>query len=190
MDNLLDDGFNEKQNKQVVYATFWTRVAGSFVDALITMPILLPLTYYNIIVWKSMPVVIVIAILGLMYKVFMEYAYGATWGKMAMRIVVVNYDFEKPDFTEICLRNIVGITSSVSALLSSLYLFSLPEFKDVNGFMEYSVFVNKHTSATTITNIISLAFLVDALLMLSDKQLRTIHDKIGKTYVVKRDSLD
>ena len=190
MDNLLDDGFNEKQNKQVVYATFWTRVAASFVDGLIIMPIILPLTYYNMIVWKNMPLLIAIAIFGLLYKLFMEYAYGATWGKMAMRIVVVNYNFEKPNLTEICLRNVINIASSVSTFLSSLYLFSLSEFKDVNGFMEYSVFVNKHTPASTISNILALAFLVDILLMFSDKQLRTIHDKIGKTYVVKRDSLN
>ncbi len=191
MNNLLDDAFNEKplNDNKVIFATFWTRVWASLIDGLIIMPIVLPLMFYNMSTWKSIPALIVMTIIPPAYKIFMEYTYGATLGKMAQRIVVVNYDFEKPSFEAICLRNIVGIVSGAASFLSMLYIFSLPEFKDITGFMEYSRFMQTKTQVTTVNNIISLAFMIDVLMMLSDKQNRTYHDKIGKTYVVKRNSL-
>ncbi len=189
MDNLLDDAFSEKPNNAIIFATFWTRVWASLIDALIVMPIVLPLTFYNMSTWKSIPVLMAITIGGLAYKLFMEYTYGATLGKMAQRIVVVNYDFEKPSFENICLRNIVGITSGVATFLSMLYVFSLPAFKEVTGFMEYSRFISKIPKLGIVNNLVSLVFMVDVLMLLGDKQNRTFHDKIGKTYVVKRSSL-
>lgn len=191
MDNLLDDAFNEKplNNNQNIFATFWTRVWASMIDFLIIMPIVLPLMFYNMSTWKSIPVLIVMTIIPPAYKIFMEYTYGATWGKMAQRIVVVNYDLEKPSLEAIGLRNIVGIASGLVTFFSMLYAFSLPEFQDVEGFMAYGNFISKHPQLNTVNNIISLVFMLDVFMMLGDKQNRTYHDKIGKTYVVKRNSL-
>jgi uncharacterized RDD family membrane protein YckC len=191
MDNLLDDAFNEKQNdgSQIIFATFWTRVWASLIDALIIMPIVLPLMLYNMSMWKNVFILIAIIIVPPAYKVFMEYTYGATLGKMARRIVVVNYDFEKPSLETILLRNIVGVASGAVTFLSTLYIFSLDGFKEVTGFIEYGVFMKKNSLVNRISNVMSLVSLIDVLMMLSDKQNRTYHDKIGKTYIVKRDSL-
>lgn len=191
MDNLLDDAFNEKPNHetQIIFATFWNRVWASLIDALIILPITLPLIFYNMSTWKNVAILIALTIAGMAYKLFMEYIYGATLGKMAQRIVVVNYDFEKPSFEAICLRNVIGIISSIATLCSMLYVFSRPEFKDITGFMAYSAFASKIPNVNTVNNIVSLVYMIDALMMLSDKQNRTYHDKIGKTYVVKRNSL-
>ena len=191
MDNLLDDAFNEKQDNgsQIVFATFWTRVWASLIDALIIMPIVLPLMFYNMSTWKNVLILIAVIIVPPVYKVFMEYTYGATLGKMARRIVVVSYDFEKPSLEAILLRNIVGIATAAATFLSTLYVFSLDGFKEVTGFMEYARFMEKNNQVNTVNNVMSLASMIDVLMMLSDKQNRTYHDKIGKTYVVKRDSL-
>lgn len=191
MDNLLDDAFNEKQDNgsQIIFATFWTRVWASLIDLVVIVPIILPLMFYNMTMWKNVFALMLITVIPPTYKIFMEYTYGATWGKMAQRIVVVNYDFEKPSFEAICLRNILGIASGLVTFFSTVYAFSLPGFEDVTGFMAYSNFLNKNAQINTVNNIVSLAFMLDVLMMLSDKQNRTYHDKIGKTYVVKRDSL-
>ena len=191
MDNLLDDAFNEKpQNQnQNIFATFWARVWASLIDALIIMPIVLPLMFYNMATWKSVPVLIVMTIIPPMYKIFMEYTYGATLGKMAQRIVVVNYDLGKPSFEAVVLRNIIGIASGVVTFFSMIYAFSIPQFEDVTGFIAYADFISKHPQINTVNNIISFIFMIDVLMMLMDNQNRTYHDKIGKTYVVKRNSL-
>jgi uncharacterized RDD family membrane protein YckC len=191
MDNLLDDAFNEKplNSNQVVFATFWSRVWASLIDALIIMPIVLPLMFYNMSTWKNVLILIAVIIVPPVYKVFMEYTYGATWGKMAQRIVVVNYDFEKPSLETILLRNIVGIATAAATFLSTLYVFSLDGFKEVTGFIEYTTFMEQNNQVNTVNNVMSLVSLIDVLMMLSDKQNRTYHDKIGKTYVVKRSSL-
>jgi uncharacterized RDD family membrane protein YckC len=189
MDTLLDDVFNDKPRGQAVYATFWVRVAAVLVDTSLLLLVMMPLTYYNVISWKSMSALIAINGIGLVYKPLMEYKYGATLGKMLMRIIVVNYDFEKPSLMEVCIRNIINVISSVVSLGMTLYLFSLPESKDITGFLDYQQLLGKMTVSTNFNNLISLAYLIDVLMLFSDKHLRTYHDKLGKTYVVKQDSL-
>jgi uncharacterized RDD family membrane protein YckC len=187
--DYLDDGFNAKPLNKVVYATFWSRVAASLVDTLLILLISMPLTYFNITTWKSIPVLLLATGIGAFYKPYMEYTYSATLGKMLMRIVVTNYDFGKPNVQEIGLRNIITIASSVLTIISSIYLYSLPEFKNITGYMEYQQFVVKHSNFSALNNIIGLVFMVDILIMFGDAQLRTFHDKIGKTYVIKTDSV-
>lgn len=189
MDNLLDDAFHEKQDNQVVFASFWARVWAKLIDTLIILPVVLPLTFYNISTWKSIPLAIAVGAISVIYQPFMEYMYGATLGKMAKRLVVVNYAFEKPDFGAVVMRNIFNIISAVATLVSSVYVFSLADFQNVSDFMEYSVFVSKIEKVGLVNNVVTLVFMIDVLSLLSDKQNRTFHDKIGKTYVVARNSL-
>jgi uncharacterized RDD family membrane protein YckC len=191
MDNSLDDAFNEKQNNgnQAIFATFWTRVWATVVDSIILMPIILTVMYYNITGWKNVLILVLVTVVPTLYKVLMEYNYGATLGKMVYRIVVVDYDFEKPSLEAVILRNIVGILSGAATFASTFYVFSLDGFKEVTGFLAYAEFMEKNNRISALNNLMSLAFFIDVLMMLSDKQNRTYHDKIGKTYVVKRNSL-
>jgi hypothetical protein len=46
--NLLD-----VEMPQISYGTFWPRVAAIFIDGLVVSPLVLPLTYYNMMNWKS-----------------------------------------------------------------------------------------------------------------------------------------
>jgi uncharacterized RDD family membrane protein YckC len=190
MENLLDDDFENVAQNKVVYASFWRRVGAYLVDAVVFVAVL-PVIFYNMIEWKSVPILISATLLPYLYKVFMEFKYGATLGKMARGILVTNYDFEKPNLSEVIMRNIIGIISGIFSIASMLYMFSLPEFKEVHSFMDYTVFAAKHTSSaiTGITNLLSLVMMVDVLLLFGDDKKRTWHDKIGKTYVVERDSL-
>jgi uncharacterized RDD family membrane protein YckC len=188
MDTLLDDVFNDKPKGQAVYATFWNRAGASLVDILPAL-CLIPVNLYNETTWKNIPILVFVSVISISYKPFMEYYYGATLGKMARGLVVTNYDFEKPSLDEILTRNIFYIISGCATFFMSLYLFTLPEFGEIKSFLDYQMFVQKHKYIGIFNNAIGLVMIVDALMLFSDKHLRTYHDKLGKTYVVKQDSL-
>ncbi len=186
MENILDYDITEKRNEDVMYATFWTRVGASLVDFLVLV-ILVPITIYNMVDWKSIPILVVSTAVSVLYKPFMEYKYGATVGKMAAKIKVTNYEFQKPNLQEIILRNIFHLSAGIINLVMSLYIFSLPEFGDVETYRDYQTFVAASKSSM-LSMVLGLVTIVDVLFMFSDKQNRTLHDKIGRTLVLKREA--
>ncbi len=185
MENILDYNVDARQNKNVVYATFWTRVAATLLDVLV-MLIILPVSIYNLLEWKSITVLMLTTGIGLAYKPFLEYKYGATFGKMAMKIVVTNYEFQKPNLQEIILRNIIHITSGLIDFVLASFVFSSSEFQDITTYQDYTSFIASRSNMLNI--VVGLVILGDVLFMFADDQNRTLHDKIGKTLVIKRDT--
>jgi uncharacterized RDD family membrane protein YckC len=116
----------------------------------------------------------------------MEYNYGATLGKMALRLKVVNLQFEKADLQEILLRNIFHIVPPLITLFITIGIYSSEEFQDITGFREFSTYSNQHTSLQIINVVSGIITLVDMIVMLSDSRKRSLHDKIGGTYVIER----
>lgn len=186
MDNLLDYNPEEVKNENVLYATFWNRTVASLLDMLVLI-FIAPLSIYNLIEWKSMPLWIVLSTLAVLYKPVMEYIYKATLGKMAMKLVVTDYDLQAPNLQQVILRNIFNIMSSVVSFFITLNMFNHPDFLNVTTYTQYQTFILANSS--NVNNIVSLIIIIDVLSMFYDKHNRTLHDKIGKTLVVKKDSL-
>ncbi len=84
-DNLLDDIVQV----DVRYSTFGQRFLALLVDGLVLAPFLL-VDFYNKTTWKSLALLMIVFIIMLVYKPFMEAKYGATLGKMALGLTVVN----------------------------------------------------------------------------------------------------
>src|SRR6516164_5563059 len=78
------------------YGRFWPRFFALLLDGLIigTAPFIL----YNTMEKKSGLLLIIISCIRLVYKPFFEYRFGATPGKMALKLRVVNYHYEKASF--------------------------------------------------------------------------------------------
>lgn len=186
MYNLLDYNPEKANIENVDYGTFWGRVAASLIDALVLI-FIAPLSIYNVIDWKSIPLFIALTLIGIAYKPFMEYQYQATLGKMAMRLVVTNYDFQTPNLQEIILRNIFHIATSITSFFITLALFNDIDFAEITTYANYQFAITKKSSI--YTNIEGLVFIISVIFMFFDDQNRTLHDKIGKTLVVKKDSL-
>ena len=68
---------------------FWIRVAASFIDGLIFLPMII-LLFLDLLWWKSFLLVVVLTIPNLVYKPFMEAFKGATLGKMICGLRVVD----------------------------------------------------------------------------------------------------
>ncbi len=181
--NLLD-----VEIPQIVYGTFWPRVGASFIDGLVMSPVVLPITYYNMMHWKSPALYVLISLVGLAYKPFCEFMYGYTIGKKAVRLKVVNLHYGKANLTEVLGRNIFNLTTGLISLFLTLSVFALPGFEDIHGFMEYSTFVSQQQTLSWFGRLSSLHYIVDSIFLWTDDKKRTLHDRIGRTYVVRMDS--
>jgi uncharacterized RDD family membrane protein YckC len=187
LENLTENISAEQLNQMPIYATFRERLGAFFIDVLIGL-ILLPITIYNIPDWKSTLICILAIMLGLSYKPIFEYTYGATLGKMAMKLAVVNYQFESPSLKEICLRNSIHLVIGFLNLIQNIMFFSMSEFVEITTFKEYQTFLAIHQSS--FLKYLGFISIIDIATMYSDKQNRTFHDKIGKTLVINRERYD
>jgi len=184
MDQILDSSLQQPVERHVTYGGFWPRLGALFLDGLILGLPSLALSYFNVVNWKSSALLIVISLIGVVYKPFMEFQYGATLGKMALDLHVVNLNFQKANFTEIFLRNVFNVASGIFSLISSVIIFNSMEFQRLTGYMEFNTLVANQRGSSAVQGIYFLVLLVELICLVSDKQKRALHDRIGKTYVI------
>ena len=136
MENILDNTLIEEQNTQIIYGSFWPRLWALMLDGLIFIPLYI-VVFFNMLDWKSIPLMIVISIIPIIYKPYWEFRYGTTIGKKAMKLRVTNINYERPNLQEVLLRNIFYITFGILNIIFSVLIFSMPEFADITEFLEY-----------------------------------------------------
>jgi uncharacterized RDD family membrane protein YckC len=183
---VLDGAPVSISHNEVVYGGFWVRFGAMIVDGLVLAPLTVSVSYFNVISWKSSGALIVLTLLSVMYKPFCEFYYGATLGKMALRLKVVNLQFEKANLEEVLLRNIFHIVPSLIVLAFSIVLYNEPEFQEIDGYMEYATFSQQFSYLNIVTYLSAIITLVDGIMLIADNQKRSLHDRIGKTFVVER----
>ena len=182
MDTVLDND-QTQPNSLIEYSGFWLRVAASLIDFLVMVPFFV-LSTYNSMKIKSLAVMLIVSFAYAAYKVLMEARYGATLGKMAVKIKVVNQEFGKIGLNEAIVRNVFQIYSSFSTAVIGVMLFNDPAFINATTFTEVGIVQQQH--GNVIYSIVVAVILIgENLAMLADEQKRTIHDRIGKTYVIK-----
>jgi uncharacterized RDD family membrane protein YckC len=169
----------------VKYSGFWPRVGASILDMLILAPITFGLSYYNVVSGKSLLILIAGNIVAIGYKPFMEFREGATFGKKALNIKVVNLQLEKADLGEVLTRNVFHIAGAVISLFFSIMIFMQPGFDEITGFMDYSRFSQQFKGAQYAQWIIGLITLVDVIMLIADSRKRSLHDRIANTYVIE-----
>ena len=186
MEIILDNDLLQSQNPAIEYGTFWQRLGALLIDSIVIGTITFPLTFYNIISWKSTIILVIASIIGLAYKPFMEYKYRATLGKMALNLIVANQQYEPANLMEILLRNIFHIVPTLVSLVISYSLFSSPEFKDVHSFIDYGALSQRQGMMNYIQMVIGFIFIADGIFLMTDDKKRALHDRIGKTFVIKK----
>jgi uncharacterized RDD family membrane protein YckC len=182
-ENLLD-----VEIPQITYGTFWPRVGAVFIDGLIISPFILPFTFYNMTHWKNPALYVLVSLIGLAYKPFCEFMYGYTIGKKVLKLKVVNLQYGKASLAEVLGRNIFNLTTGLVSLFLTLSVFALPGFEEVHSFMEYSTFVSQQQTLNWFGRLSSSHYLIDAIFLWTDNKKRTLHDRIGRTYVIKQES--
>lgn len=185
MEEVLDSGLTPKPNDEVriIYGKFWPRTGALLLDGLaVGIPIFI-VTYMNIS-WKNIPLLVLTSLIGLCYRPVMEYRYGATLGKMALGLKVVDLNYARPSLDAVLLRNVFNLGSGLLSLIFSIIIFLSPEFQDVTGFMEYGALQNARPERY-VQWIFSLIMFVEIIFLLTDDRCRALHDRIGNTYVIE-----
>jgi uncharacterized RDD family membrane protein YckC len=184
---ILDEPLIETTRTQEVYAGFWKRLGASLLDSIFLAPLTIVLTFTNATAWKSPMLLIGVTLLSMSYKPFMEIMYGATWGKMIVKIKVVNVNHEKATAGEILMRNIFHIVPTLLTLFFTVGIYSDPDFQSVTEFTEYSAFTSRFVALQIVSSLSGLVTIVDGIVMMADQKSRALHDMIGQTFVVVRE---
>ncbi len=170
----------------IVFAKFWTRFGAMLIDGLITIIIILPVTYFNVIQWKIPWVYIVTSLLTIVYKPFMEYEYGATLGKMAVGIKVVGHQFQKVTLKEELRRVSFYIVPNIIQQVLTLNFYFSHQLDSIQHYKDYNDYIVNSNPALYILNIIVIFLLiVDTITFLSNPQNRSLHDLYAGTYVIE-----
>lgn len=116
------------------YVGFWVRAIAVIVDGIC----LLPFKYLGSMDIEIPIVLILITLAYPIYKIGMEHYFGATLGKMAMHIKVVNEDGDKPNIGEAITRNIFWLIPALTGVLYQVvpelsHQFSIPLAEGVNA---------------------------------------------------------
>ncbi len=188
-DHILDENYDDLDGEQRHYrfAGFWIRVGASIVDMLVLIPFI-GLSFYILLVLKSLPLMIINTILMAAYKPLMEYQYGATLGKMAVGIKVINEDGGLLTPNQAIIRYLPWLIGNIINLLVLVEIFGTPGFDEIEGFMEYNMFVAQNPSTlTSLSSVAGFLILISALVLLFNKQKQALHDKWANTYCIYKD---
>jgi uncharacterized RDD family membrane protein YckC len=184
----LDDHLLRSDSRQVFYASFLQRAGASLLDFLVLI-IPIGLSAYNNFSMKSLPLMVIMSLLLLVYKPYMEWQYGKTVGKMICKIEVTNMDFGKANLQEILLRNAIAIVMGILGFITTWALYSHPDFADTEGFMATSILQQSVDPIGALNYIPMLALLGGYFVMFANERKQCLHDLMGSTVVLDRGRL-
>ena len=188
-DQVLDENLQSPKEWPVQYASFGYRLLAYILDFLVLIPVV-ALTMYNQFVMKSFILALLLSLAGVIYKVLMEGSYGATLGKMALKMKVVDADGDKISFSEAATRAWPFIIAAVVAMIQVAMLFNHPEFIEakVSSLEDFAVFgeIQNEASNPVLGWIPLIVILVAVLPMLGHSEKQGLHDRTAKTYVIKK----
>src|SRR4051812_2316561 len=165
----------EFEKPDVAYASFWNRLWALLIDGLILLPLLI-LDIFNKTTFKSIAAIILVAAVGILYKPFFEFKYGATVGKKALGILVVNKDLQNLDLRAAILRNIFDVGERLFTLILTIVVFTLPAFKNISSLDQFTILQSTLISTNWYVFIPFIITLVEICFLLTDKQKRSLHD--------------
>lgn len=181
-DNLLID-FEEPKYQ---FVGFWPRFGALFIDGIILGVFALIFSFiFNDV--NSLTFILTTSLIPIIYNPVLEYYYGATIGKMAIRIKIINYNLRKLTLNNVILRNIIYFTLQLISLAGDLN-----QYFNRDGITNlFSLFTNFEDWFTTVAIftvvyliLFIVVYIVEIIFLVSDEKHRSLHDRIGKTYVV------
>lgn len=121
------------------------------------------------------------AVFAAAYKVFMEYTFGATLGKKWIELEVVMANFGHANLRAILKRNIFVILNAVASVAANALFY-----QQLEGRWNNEMVLTLAAALSSVVWFYGLLCLVECLIMITDYQRRTLHDRIGGTLVVEQ----
>jgi uncharacterized RDD family membrane protein YckC len=170
----------------VKFAKFGPRLGAFILDLVITLLILAPITFFNVMQWKSTAIFILSSLFIICYKPFLEYRFGATLGKMAVGIRVVGYQFQNVTLKEELRRVSFYLVPSIIQQIMTFKVYFSDELKSVRTYADYNNYITQSNPSLVWLNIIVFLLLVaDIITVLTNEQNRSLHDLYAGTYVIE-----
>ncbi len=182
-EDILDFNYEDDyQERSIQYAGFWTRVGASLVDALVFIPLSI-LSVYNTLSIKSLLFELVILIIYVGYKPLLEYNYGATLGKMAVRIKVIDIAGGPIDAQQAIIRNIPYLLAASLSMITTIALHFRTSFDEVDSFAEYNRLMEQ-TGYPLISALVNCFLFISCLVVAFHKKRQALHDMMAQTYCI------
>jgi uncharacterized RDD family membrane protein YckC len=167
-------------------AGFWIRVVAAFIDGMIFLPTVV-LLFFDFIQWKSYFVVVLICLPSFIYKPFMEALKGATLGKMACGLRVIDEMGGNLTLGKAYLRSLPNLAALFLSMLSYALLFANPAFISATTIMDFfALRQSNELGGATFT--VELFILIDCLVVAFNPGKRAIHDYLAGSYCVRAGS--
>ena len=167
-------------------AGFWIRVGAQIIDGLIFLPIV-GLVWWNLFSLKSTAMMIALSMPGLIYKPLMESYLGATLGKMACGIKVIDGNGNKLSLFGAYVRYFPFLITSGIGLAGQLFLFSSPEFQSAQSFAE----IGQAQGANPLDffgTIVNILVLIECIVAAFTFRKRALHDMLAESFCVYKES--
>jgi uncharacterized RDD family membrane protein YckC len=166
-------------------AGFWIRLGAYIIDTLVFIPIII-LGFWNTLSLKSTGVLVAGSIPGFLYKPCMEAFFGATLGKMACGIKVINAQGNKLGLFYAYARAFPFLLSSAVALAGGLVLYSSPTFQSATSFAELGQ-TRSPTYWDAVNPLVTVLILIDCIFAGFMFRKRSLHDLLADSYVVYKE---
>ena len=166
-------------------AGFWIRAGATVIDYLIFIPIGI-LSFWNTYSLKSIVVLVLISLPGLLYKPFMESFFGATLGKMSCKIKVIDDNGKKLSFFNAYIRFLPFLVLAGVSLASQLILFSSSQFQSVKSWTELSQ-AQQGNFMVVISYPATLLVLIDCIMVAFTFRKRALHDMMADSFCVYKE---
>ena len=183
-DMILDQEQVSSGYENNYYASFWNRVGATLVDGLIFIPVV-GLNYYNMYYSKSIFLMLILSVVYIIYKIYMEGQYGATFGKMALKIKIIDQNRESINFEKSVMRNSLYIIGAILGVMVNYNLFTHPDFIDATTFLDMGMIQQEigYGFFEILNGLFGLVILISILFVLAENR-QALHDRFANTFCI------
>jgi uncharacterized RDD family membrane protein YckC len=165
---------------------FWIRVCALLIDDMIFIPISI-ISMLNYMLFKNIILFILITLPCFLYKPVMESRYGATLGKMACGIRVIDGIGQKITLEAAYFRFLPFLLISIPGTIQNISLYMSPEFESAKTLKEITQLQQPGPLNTFI--LLAIFFLLaDCIFAAFTYRKRTLHDMLVGSYCVYKQS--
>lgn len=188
-DDTLDSDFLTADDAAPKFVGFGPRLGAALLDVLFTAP-LWGSSIYLTTVSPSFEGWLAIAILSILYKPVCEKIFGATPGKMVLKMKVIGKEGAALSWGQVIMRYLPWLVGAVFNMYMSYMIFQIPGFQDVDGFVELSELMAEYQAENggvvmqIVQSTIGFLPLISAFFIFGNKQKQAAHDILAETYVI------
>lgn len=167
----------------IIYAGFWIRVWASIIDFMVLIPLIV--LYFIILKTNNLYLTVISFSIFMLYKPVMESIFGATIGKIACKILIVDHEIMKIGIKRAFLRNSFYLLNA----LFSLFMIILSQQATIDGtfydnFSDNLYLLRSETVFKIPDAVLNLLVIIDSIIIVINLKKKAFHDYIAKTICI------